>query len=663
MFIFCFTLVWFLSLNDRAFQEYLSENAMLVGSSSPRTSIGSITALINNAYSSNFSDSGELAHFYPESSNQFACSVVSCPRCSLPLSVCVATSRSDGKDALLLAARTPSPKCSTADNRASALEALITTLVSHRAAADGWLGRDLYLVLVPCECSLADSLENWLHLHHESAFDSHLPFITNAPALWAGMIISIQHPSLELVNIQNIGNRGRLTNLDVVYAATWTIRNQGLAVDIERNMHTQKKLSSISVPSSSLKLSSFIMSQALGASSGAHGLLLDRQIEAITLQAQALSGANSTDQDWIRQPNAIRFHKFASSVELLLRTQSNVLERYHQSYFYYAISALVCSGDGGGCYIPISHYLLVVGLLLLPLVLATFDFTLRIENCDWMLCWMLHGASALFSLSLFHWFSRAIVKLSLDYPSVYILAFCCLSSLLVASIVSGFVVELSKRRVPLADMKVIGLGLDAVALVNALAVITHISISNGAQGLVAAMLVSPLVCTSFYRLLIHVRCILAFLLNPLLPSAMYHRIISASIISLACCSCRWCSVVLGDTLCRFFILIRVTTVSVRTVSFSLDCPIFNIFFWLVAFIAIRIITNKADSGVVFQNKLIYCHQKDTQHKSAALQCSNKIAFIQQTKRTGSKFFHHAPRVNFSGAGVIIHGRAIMECAP
>jgi hypothetical protein len=61
--------------------------------------------------------------------------------------------------------------------------------------------------------------------------------------------------------------------------------------------------------------------------------------------------------------------------------------------------------------------------------------------------------------------------------------------------------------------------------------------------------------------------------------------------------------------------------------------------------------------------LIYCHQKDTQHKSAALQCSNKIAFIQQTKRTGSKFFHHAPRVNFSGAGVIIHGRAIMECAP
>lgn len=69
-----------------------------------------------------------------------------------------------------------------------------------------------------------------------------------------------------------------------------------------------------------------------------------------------------------------------------------------------------CTADGRGCYIPISHYLLVVGLLMLPLVIATFNFTLQIVDCDWMLCWMVHGASALFSMSLLYWVSQAVFK-------------------------------------------------------------------------------------------------------------------------------------------------------------------------------------------------------------------------------------------------------------
>ena len=35
-------------------------------------------------------------------------------------------------------------------NRASALEGLITTFVAEQASANGWLGRDLYVILVPC---------------------------------------------------------------------------------------------------------------------------------------------------------------------------------------------------------------------------------------------------------------------------------------------------------------------------------------------------------------------------------------------------------------------------------------------------------------------------------------------------------------------------------
>jgi hypothetical protein len=492
--IFGFTLFWFLSLNDRAFKEYISENAMLVGASSPRTRIEHVRSLLNQAYSTQFSDFDDASNNPSENVGHFSCSFVPCPLCPRKLSICLATSRGDGKDALLLVARTPSPKCAVGMNRASALEASLAKMVSEQASANKWLGRDVYLVLVPCECSLSDSLANWLHAHHESPFDAHLPFAASAPAFWAGMIVSIQHPSLELVNIQNIGNRGRLTNLDVVYAATWTIKNQGLAFDIERNLLTSKSLSSISMPKSSMKLSSFILSQARGTSSGAHGHLLDYQIEAVTLQAQSFTGTNSTDKDWIQPPNVNKLHKFACSVELLLRTQSNVLERYHQSYFYYAISDLSCTSDGRGCYIPISHYLLVVGLFLLPLVMATFNLTLQVEGCDWMLCWMAHGASATLALTLFHWVSHLVFNFYPEVSSVYMLALCSFSTLVVGSLIAERTVAFAIRLIPCAKMKVLTLGLDAVALVNAIAIITHISISNGAQGLVAACILSPLVC-------------------------------------------------------------------------------------------------------------------------------------------------------------------------
>jgi hypothetical protein len=548
--IFCFTLFWFLSLNDRAFKEYISENAMLVGSSSPRTRIERVRSLIDDAYSYNFSSFNDISLIPPSTSGLFSCSVVPCRLCSRDLSVCLATSRGDGKDALLLVARSPSPKCSTGMNRASALEALIATSVAEQASADGWLGRDLYVILVPCECSLADSLGSWLQVHHESPFDFHLPFSTSAPAFWAGMVISIQHPSLELVNIQNIGNRGRLTNLDIVYAATWTIKSQGLPYDIERNTKTLKRLSSVSTPKASLKLSSFILGQARGTSSGAHGHLLDRQIEAITLQVQAFTDANATDQDWIQQPNAIKVHKFANSVELLLRTQSNVLERYHQSYFYYAISDLSCTADGRGCYIPISHYFLVVALLMLPLLMAVFNITLQIADCDWMLCWMVHGASALLSMTLFRWFSVAAIMFSPDYPAIYILILCSFSSLLVGSIVSAHCVALAKQLIPQANLNVLCLGLDAVSLVNALATVAFISISNGAQGLVAAFVISPLVCCPFLHRILHPQQLFSFAIVLLsYPAVLCCRIVSASIVSFFCGFSRLRSFLLCSRFC------------------------------------------------------------------------------------------------------------------
>jgi hypothetical protein len=72
------------------------------------------------------------------------------------------------------------------------------------------------------------------------------------------------------------------------------------------------------------------------------------------------------------------------------------------------------------------------------------------------------------------------------------LALCSFITLLAGSLIAAQTVAFAVRRIP--HTKDFALGLDAVALVNAIATITHISISNGAQGLVAACILSPLVC-------------------------------------------------------------------------------------------------------------------------------------------------------------------------
>jgi hypothetical protein len=74
------------------------------------------------------------------------------------------------------------------------------------------------------------------------------------------------------------------------------------------------------------------------------------------------------------------------------------------------------------------------------------------------------------------------------------LALCSFFTFLAGSLIAAQTVAFAVRRIPHASTKYFALGLDSVALVNAIATITHISISNGAQGLVAACILLPLVC-------------------------------------------------------------------------------------------------------------------------------------------------------------------------
>ena len=221
---------------------------------------------------------------------------------------------------------------------------------------------------------------------------------------------------------------------------------------------------------------------------------------------------------------------------------------------------------------------------MLPLLMAVFNITLQIVHCDWMLCWMVHGASALLSMILFHWFSVAAIMFSSDYPAIYILILCSFSSLLVGSIMSAHCVALTKQLIPQANLNVLCLGLDAVSLVNALATVAFISISNGAQGLVAAFVISPLVCCPFLRCILHLQQLFSFAIILLsFPAVLCCRIVSASIVSFFCGFSRLRIFLLCSRFCWRPIHFWCPYVCIRSHLLPLACPIFNIFFLLASF--------------------------------------------------------------------------------
>ena len=150
---------------------------------------------------------------------------------------------------------------------------------------------------------------------------------------------------------------------------------------------------------------------------------------------------------------------------------------------------------------------------------------------------MVHGATALFSLVVFHLLSLAVFNFSPDYPSMYILGLCLLSSLLVGSAIAARSIALGIKLIPHTNACVLRMGLDSVALVNALATVTFISISNGAQGLIAAFIISPLVRSSFCRLVSSpVRSFSHFLLPPPPhpPTALSRCVVSFCITPFLC---------------------------------------------------------------------------------------------------------------------------------
>jgi glycosylphosphatidylinositol transamidase len=112
---------------------------------------------------------------------------------------------------------------------------------------------------------------------------------------------------------------------------------------------------------------SMIFKQATGVPTSSHGYFLNHRIEALTI-----SGVKSTNKKQNAKQNLLKLTRI---IEGTLRSINNLLERFHQSFFFYLLPS-------SNTYISIGMYMPAFGLVSLPLLvqIASLWFELFIKK-------------------------------------------------------------------------------------------------------------------------------------------------------------------------------------------------------------------------------------------------------------------------------------------
>jgi glycosylphosphatidylinositol transamidase len=154
------------------------------------------------------------------------------------------------------------------------------------------------------------------------------------------------------MNIKIEGLNGQLPNLDLVNTVVKLCSTQGITPALHKRPDSRNFLAVRHYVTTMLHM---MMAQASGMPSANHGLFLPFHIEALTLHGVKMKGGKSVTLDEV-----------ALVVEGVFRSLNNLLERFHQSFFFY----LLPSTDR---YVSIGLYMPPFGLMALPLVIKVFS--------------------------------------------------------------------------------------------------------------------------------------------------------------------------------------------------------------------------------------------------------------------------------------------------
>ncbi|XP_044784333.1 glycosylphosphatidylinositol anchor attachment 1 protein isoform X1 [Bubalus bubalis] len=246
------------------------------------------------------------------------------------------------------------------DSTNSQAVGLMLALAAHFRGQIYWAKDIIFLVT---EHDLLGT-EAWLEAYHDvnvTGMQS-TPLQGRAGAIQAAVALELSSDVVTSLDVAVEGLNGQLPNLDLLNLFQTFCQKGGLLCTLQGKLQPQD-WTSIDGPLQSVQtLLLMVLQQASGRPHGAHGLFLRYRVEALTL----------------RGINSFRQYKYdlvavGKALEGMFRKLNHLLERLHQSFFFYLLPAL-------SRFVSIGLYMPAAGFLLLVLGLKALELWMQLHE-------------------------------------------------------------------------------------------------------------------------------------------------------------------------------------------------------------------------------------------------------------------------------------------
>lgn len=197
-------------------------------------------------------------------------------------------------------------------------------------------------------------IQAWLSAYHHTYSSYILPgeLQGRSGSIQAAINLEIGTDLINRMDIRIEGLNGQLPNLDLVNTVIRLCRREGLPPTLHKRTDYWNPDSWDGFEHSAKTMFLMMWHQAPGMPTGNHGLFHRYNIEAVTLHGVKLKNSKQN----------LGFPEMGRVIEGIFRSLNNLLERFHQSFFFY----LLPSTDR---YVSIGLYMPPFGLLVLPVAI------------------------------------------------------------------------------------------------------------------------------------------------------------------------------------------------------------------------------------------------------------------------------------------------------
>lgn len=216
-------------------------------------------------------------------------------------------------------------------------------------------------------------MQAWLEAYHQPNGVMNSNAILNcgnldarAGSIQAAINLELQSFDLNHIDVKIEGLNGQLPNLDIVNLVQRIAAKEGFISGHRQTTNYKRSGAKSSWEDNFRHMISMLLTQATGVPNGNHGLFYRYGIEAVTLE-----GHKREQTNYQRRANGAT--SMLRLIEGIARSVNNLLERFHQSFFFYLLVAT-------DRFVSIGDYMPSLGLMVAALLIKAFITWLNINH-------------------------------------------------------------------------------------------------------------------------------------------------------------------------------------------------------------------------------------------------------------------------------------------